>query len=103
MQNQSTYQNEGHLNEFLNGLKITLVISMAFFLASIVGKDPASWPITFKVSLGYGISIYGFIWLAYAAVESYIDWRNDNGDTDFSIWVLLVASPHQLLAYQLER
>ena len=52
-------------SDFLKGLKLALLISGAFFIVSIVGKDTSIWAMILKISIGYGLSIYTMIWLSY--------------------------------------
>lgn len=52
-------------SEFLKGIKLALLISGAFFIVSIVGKQASLWPLILKICIGYGLSIYTMIWLSY--------------------------------------
>ncbi|MCR9204743.1 MAG: LytTR family transcriptional regulator [Halobacteriovoraceae bacterium] len=81
-------QNTNQMKETREGLKITLGISVAFFLVSIVGKAPTVWLNVFKISLGYGIPIYGMIWLSYAAIGKVVKSK----DMNFGFWLSFATS-----------
>jgi hypothetical protein len=73
------------MKELPEGIKFTLLISLAFFGASLFGKSLESWPLILKISLGYGFSIYGMIWLSYATAWRIINFREQHTGKDFCL------------------
>ncbi len=82
MRNETTNKN----NEYLKGLKIASLISGAFFIVSIIGKDSSLWAMILKICIGYGLSIYTMIWLSYWCAARFYVFRgsNDYGSEDYS-------------------
>ena len=63
------------------GLGISLIITLGFFLVSIPGHSTDLWGVVFQISLSYGLIIYSMIWLTFLAIESWLDWREERGES----------------------
>jgi hypothetical protein len=72
MRNETTNEN----SNYIKGLRLAALISGAFFIVSIIGKESELWGTILKICIGYGLSIYTMIWLSYWSAAKFFALRS---------------------------